>query len=107
MNTRDVTSATFDQEVLQSPEPVLVDFWATWCPPCRRLSPKVEELAQEYKGRLRVAKIDVDSNQDLAARYQIQAMPTLLFFKKGEVQASLVGDQQKQVIARQIDSLLT
>jgi thioredoxin 1 len=107
MNTRDVTSATFDQEVLQSPEPVLVDFWATWCPPCRRLSPKVEELAQEYKGRLRVAKIDVDSNQDLAARYQIQAMPTLLFFKKGEVHASLVGDQQKQVIARQIDSLLT
>jgi thioredoxin 1 len=107
MNTRDVTSATFDQEVLQSPEPVLVDFWATWCPPCRRLSPKVEELAQEYQGRLRVAKIDVDSNQDLAARYQIQAMPTLLFFKKGEVQAALVGDQQKQVIARQIDSLLT
>jgi thioredoxin 1 len=102
----DVTSASFQKEVLESDEPVLVDFWATWCPPCRRLSPKVEELAEEYKGRLKVAKIDSDSNQDLAAKYQIQALPTLLFFKKGQVKGSLVGDHQKSAIAQQIDSLL-
>jgi thioredoxin 1 len=102
----DVTSASFQKEVLESQEPVLVDFWATWCPPCRRLSPKVEELAEEYKGRLKVAKIDSDSNQDLAARYQIQALPTLLFFKDGQVKASLVGDHQKTAIARQIDTVL-
>jgi thioredoxin 1 len=102
----DVTSGTFQKEVLESTEPVLVDFWATWCPPCRRLSPKVEELAEEYRGRLKVDKIDSDSNQDLAARFEIRALPTLLFFKKGQVQASLVGDHQKSAIARQIDSLL-
>jgi thioredoxin 1 len=102
----DVTSETFQREVLESSEPVLVDFWATWCPPCRRLSPKVEELAEEYRGRLKVAKIDSDSNQDLAARYQIQALPTLLFFKKGKVLGQLVGDHQKSKIAEQIDTLL-
>ena len=102
----DVTSETFQREVLESSEPVLVDFWATWCPPCRRLSPKVEELAEEYRGRLKVAKIDSDSNQDLAAKYQIQALPTLLFFKKGQVLGQLVGDHQKAKIAEQIDTLL-
>jgi thioredoxin 1 len=102
----DVTSATFQAEVLESQQPVLVDFWATWCPPCRRLSPKVEELAQEYSGRVKVAKIDSDSNQDLAARYQVQALPTLLFFKDGKVQGQLVGDQQKGAIARHLDGLL-
>jgi len=102
----DVTSATFQKEVLESGEPVLVDFWATWCPPCRRLSPKVAELAQEYSGRVKVAKIDSDSNQDLAARYQVQALPTLLFFKGGQVQGQLVGDQQKTTIAQQLDGML-
>jgi len=102
----DVTSATFQKEVLDAPEPVLVDFWATWCPPCRRLAPKVAELAEEYRGRVKVAKIDSDSNQELAARYQVQALPTLLFFKGGQVQGALVGDQQKSAIAQQLDGLL-
>ena len=102
----DVTSATFQKEVLDAGEPVLVDFWATWCPPCRRLAPKVAELAEEYRGRVKVAKVDSDSNQELAARYQVQALPTLLFFKGGQVQGSLVGDQQKSTIAQQLDGML-
>ncbi len=104
----DVTDASFEEDVVKSELPVLVDFWAEWCAPCRRLSPVVAQLAAEYDGKLRVAKVDVDANPEIAAKLSIRAMPTLLFFKGGEVKGSLVGPApEKSAIAPQIDELLS
>ena len=102
----DVTDATFEDEVLKSETPVLVDFWAEWCAPCRQLAPTLKDLAGEYDGKLRVVKIDVDSNQAITAKLDVRAMPTLLFFKNGQVRAQLVGNQPRSKLVNEIDQLL-
>ena len=94
----DVTDATFEASVLKSDVPVLVDFWAEWCAPCRQLAPTVKELAEEYGDKLRVVKVDVDANPGTAAKMHVRAMPTLLVIKGGAVVGQLVGRQPKDKI---------
>ena len=97
---REVTDATFDSDVLKSPKPVLVDYWAPWCGPCRMVAPAVEALAAEMAGRLRVAKINVDDNPGVSARFNVQSIPTLLLIQGGREVNRMVGAQPKQEIAR-------
>lgn len=101
-----LTDDSFDTEVLKSPDPVLVDFWAPWCGPCRMLAPVVEEIAKEYTGKVRVAKINTDDHPNSASRYKIAAIPTLLFFKGGKVVEQLVGVHSKADIKKTLDSLV-
>jgi len=96
----------FDKEVLESDLPVVVDFWAEWCGPCRMIAPIIEELATEYKGQLKVAKLNVDENPDIASRYGIKGIPTLIFFKNGEVIERIIGVQPKETLKTKIDELL-
>lgn len=103
---KEVTDRNFDQEVLQSPVPVLVDFWAAWCAPCRMIAPIVEQVAQEYEGKAKVVKLNVDENPETAARYNIRGIPTLLLFKNGEVRDQIVGATSKDHIERVIDAHL-
>ncbi len=101
-----VDDANFDQTVLQAETPVLVDFWAAWCGPCRMVAPVVEELAEEYEGRISFAKVDVDQNPKTAARYSIMSIPTLLIFKKGEPISQVVGFRPKEELKRSLDAAL-
>lgn len=101
-----VTEQTFDAEVLKSDLPVLVDFWAEWCGPCRMVAPIVEELAGEYAGRVKVAKVDVDGNQNLAIRYKIMGIPTLGVFMGGEMVERLVGFMPKPELKRRLDGAI-
>ena len=96
---REVSDANFDKEVLQSSEPVLVDFFAEWCGPCKAMAPALEQVASELAGKIKVAKLDVDQNPDVTQKYRIQAMPTLMIFKNGEIAAQRVGAlvQKKQL----------
>ena len=103
----EVSDATFEQEVLQSEQPVLVDFWATWCGPCRALAPTVDELAGEYSGRVKVAKMDVDRNQATPMRYGIRGIPALLIFKGGKVAEQIVGYVPKETIVRSLSKVLS
>lgn len=106
MSEIQLTDDTFEKEVVQSPEPVLVDFWAPWCGPCRMLAPVIEELAKEYTGKVRIAKINTDEHPNAASRFKISAIPTLLFFKGGKVVEQLVGVHSKAEIKKTIDSLV-
>ena len=101
-----ITDASFDEVVLKSDKPVLVDFWATWCGPCRMLGPVIEELATEYEGRVVVGKVDVDNNQEFAAKYGVRNIPTVLVFKDGEVVGRQVGVAPKKTYTDALDSLL-
>lgn len=94
-----ITSDNFEAEVLQSDIPVLVDFWAEWCVPCRMVAPVLEEIAQEYSGKLKVAKVNVDEVSDIAGKYSIISIPTLMVFKGGEMVNKQVGAGSKQAIA--------
>ena len=96
MSVITITNANFESEVLQSEKPVLVDFWATWCGPCRRLAPIIAEIAEENAGKIKVCKVDVDEQPDLASRFRISSIPTLLVFKDGEMTASSLGYQPKE-----------
>jgi thioredoxin 1 len=101
-----VTDATFERDVLQSSEPVLVDYWADWCRPCLKLAPVLDEIAEEYKGRVRVAKFNIDENPRTTGRYGIRSIPTLILFKAGEVEARKVGGLEKPQLSAFIDSNL-
>lgn len=101
-----VTDQTFDTEVLKAPTPVLVDFWATWCGPCKMIAPIVEDLAGEYDGKLRVLKLDVDENGGTAAKYSIMSIPTLGIFQAGELIERIVGYMPKEQLKKRIDTAL-
>ena len=101
-NTFAATDSNFEQEVLKSSVPVLVDFWAAWCVPCKMIAPTLEELGAEFAGRARIAKVNVDENKSTAGRYGIRGIPTLLLFKGGEVKEQLVGVHSRQEIAQMI-----
>ena len=90
------TSANFDVDVLGSDIPVVVDFFATWCGPCRMMAPVIEELAEEYDGKVKIGKLDVDENSDIAARYGVMSIPTIILFKDGEIQRDVVRNRDKK-----------
>ncbi len=97
----------FDADVLRSDLPVLADFWAEWCGPCRVIAPLVEDLSKEYGGRMRFAKVDVDKNPDLAGRYGVQGIPTLIFFKAGQEVKRITGAAPRGRLVQEIDKVLT
>jgi len=101
-----LTDESFEKEVLKSSIPVLVDFWAPWCGPCRMLSPIIEELAKEYEGKARVAKLNTDEHHNAATQFNISAIPTLLIFKNGKVEQQLVGVHSKADIKKVLDQLV-
>ncbi len=105
-NPIEVTDATFEAEVLKSDVPVLVDFWATWCGPCKMIAPVLTELASEYDGRLKVAKVDVDNNSATATQFRIMSIPSLLFFKNGEKVDQIIGAFPKQHFVEKIDQII-
>jgi len=100
------TDENFEQEVLQSDKPVLVDFWAEWCAPCRMLAPTIEELAEEYAGKVKVGKVDTDTNARTPAQFGISAIPTVMLFKDGQVVKKFVGLQTKRELKAAIDEVL-
>jgi len=100
------TDADFDSAVLQSEEPVLVDFWAQWCGPCKMIAPALDELAQTYAGRAKVVKVDIDQNRAIAMKYHVRSIPMLLLFKGGQVQATQIGAVGKAQLAQIIDKAL-
>ncbi len=101
-----ITDATFDEVVLKSDKPVMVDFWAAWCGPCRMVGPIIDEIGAEYEGKAIVGKVDVDANQEFAAKYGVRNIPTVLVFQNGEVVGRQVGVAQKQTYTNAIDALL-
>ncbi len=101
-----VTDQTFSEEVLESDVPVIVDFWAEWCMPCKVIEPIIEELASEYEGRAKMAKVDVDVNQEIAASLGIRSIPMLIFFKGGEHVDHIIGTAAKKVVTEKLDKLL-
>lgn len=101
-----ITESNFEAEVLQADLPVLIDFWAVWCGPCKLIAPIVEELAKEYEGKAKIAKCDVDSNQQVAIKYGIRSIPTLLIFKNGEVAEQIVGALPKSHITEKLNNVI-
>jgi len=100
-----INESNFESEVLQSAHPVLVDFWAEWCGPCKMLAPVLEEVAGEFSGRVKVAKVNVDENPALAARFSVRSIPTLVYFANGNVQGQTVGLVSKKALAEQLGKL--
>lgn len=101
-----ITDASFESDVLQSEVPALVDFWAAWCGPCKMIAPILDQLADEYDGRLKICKLDVDSNPETAAKFNVRGIPTLLVFKNGTIEASKVGALSKTQLTAFIDSVV-
>jgi thioredoxin 1 len=101
-----VTDSSFEQDVLKSERPVLLDFWAEWCGPCKMISPILDEISREYAGKLKVAKVNIDDNQATPAKFGIRGIPTLMLFKNGSVEATKVGALSKSQLAAFIDSNL-
>jgi thioredoxin 1 len=106
MSTVNITSDNFDSEVLQSEQPVLMDFWAEWCGPCKAIAPILDQIADEYKGRLQIAKLDVEENQAIAMKYGVRSIPTLMLFKGGVVEAQHIGMLSKEQLIRLLDDKL-
>jgi thioredoxin 1 len=104
-NIATLTQDNFQSEVVSSPVPVLVDFWAEWCGPCKMIAPVLEELAAEYDGRVKIGKVNIDEQQNLAANYGIRAIPTLLLFKNGEVTEQIVGMRSKRDLKSSLDKV--
>jgi thioredoxin 1 len=105
-SVQELTDNNFQTEVLNSDKPVLVDFWAEWCQPCRMLTPTIEALATEYQGKAKIGKVDTDSNREVSVKYGIQAIPTVLLFKNGQVQKKFVGLTSKDQFKSALDQLV-
>lgn len=103
-HVKEFTDANFEQEVLKSDQPVLVDFWAEWCMPCRMLAPTIEKIAKDYAGKVKVGKVDTDSNRDVSMKYGISAIPTVILFKNGEVAQKFVGLRQERDFREALDA---
>ncbi len=103
---KDLSDAEFEKEVLKAATPVLVDFWAPWCGPCKSIAPIIEELAREYQGRIKFAKINVDNNKEAAIRYNVRGIPNLILFKNGQTQEQIVGAVAKQELVNAITKVL-
>ena len=106
VNVQEFTDQNFDSEVIKSDQPVLVDFWAEWCMPCRMLAPTIEKLADQYAGRVKVGKLDTDSNRDTSMKYGISAIPTVILFKNGQVAQKFVGLRQERDFKEAIDATM-
>lgn len=106
MKPLEITDGNFEVEVLQSDKPVLIDFWAAWCAPCRMIAPIVEELAEEYDGKVKIGKLDVDSNQQTAIKYGVRSIPTVLIIKNGEVADTIIGALPKAAFVDKLEAVL-
>jgi thioredoxin 1 len=106
-NTVEVTDATFEAEVVKSDRPVMVDFWAVWCGPCRQISPIIEDLAGVYQGKLKVVKLDVDNNPEVAMKFGIRSIPTVLFFRDGQVVDQIIGAHPRAEFDRRLKAILS
>ncbi|MEW6506525.1 MAG: thioredoxin [Bacteroidota bacterium] len=100
------TDENFDNEALKSDLPVIVDFWAAWCGPCRMIAPIIEDMADEYNGKAKIGKLDVDENQQTAIKYGVRSIPTVLFFKGGEIKDTIIGAVPKQVFVEKLTKLI-
>ena len=101
-----ITDDNFEEEVIKSDKPVLIDFWATWCGPCRMIAPIVEEMAKEYDGKVKIGKLDVDSNQQSSIKYGVRSIPTLLLFNNGEIKETIIGAVPKAQIVQKVEALI-
>ncbi len=107
MKPVEITDANFEEQVTNSDIPVVVDFWAAWCGPCRMIAPVMEELAEEYDGKVKIGKLDVDVNQQTAVKFGVRSIPTVLFFKGGEVKDTVIGAGPKALFVEKVEKLLT